>query len=39
VEPGTIRVGPKDRAAQPVIESRTFIRNLHTLASHAGRAK
>ena len=39
VEPGTIRVGPKERAAQPVIESRTFIRNLTTLAACAGTAK
>jgi hypothetical protein len=39
VEPGTIRIGPKERAPQPVIESRTFIANLLALSSHAGAAK
>jgi hypothetical protein len=39
VEPGTIRLAGKERAAQPVIESRTFIQNLATLASYAATAK
>jgi hypothetical protein len=39
VEPGTIRIALKQRAVQPVIESRTFMRNLHILASYASAAK
>lgn len=41
VERGMIRINPpaKERAEQPVIESRTFMRNLHTLARYAGTAK
>jgi PelA/Pel-15E family pectate lyase len=40
VEPGTIRISTgKEREARPVIESRTFIRNLHVLANYAATVK
>ncbi len=39
VEPGTIRIAPREPVPQPVIESRTFIRNLHTLAAYVAGAK
>ncbi len=39
VEPGTLRVVAKQRAAQPVIESRTFIRHLLLLATYATTAE
>ena len=39
VEQGMIRIDTKQRAEQQVIESRTFIRNLHTLAGYAASVK
>lgn len=39
VERGSMRIAAKERAEQPVIESRTFMRNIRALAAFAGRAK
>jgi hypothetical protein len=40
IEPGTIRLSTgKERVAQSVIESRTFMRNLQFLANYAATAK
>lgn len=38
VETGEMRLEGKQRTIRPVIESRTFIRNLHLLASYAATA-
>jgi hypothetical protein len=39
LEQGEIRTTGKERARQMIIESRTFIRNLHALATYASTAK
>jgi len=39
LETGMIRIDAKQRAEQPVIESRTFIRNLLVLANFAAKTK